>query len=58
MLTQALDVCRQLNITKRLLTCDKTNTASAATIRRCGGVLENEVYKDDVLMQRYWINIE
>ena len=55
MLTQALEICRQLGIKKRLVTCDKTNTASAATITKCGGILENEVYEDDVLMQRYWI---
>ena len=57
MLTQALEICRQLGIEKRLVTCDKNNIASAATIRRCGGVLENEVYDGDVLTQRYWIDI-
>ncbi len=58
MLAMAKDECRKLGIRKRLVTCDKTNTASAATIRKNGGVLENEVYEDDVLMQRYWITLD
>ena len=57
MLTQALDVAKQLGIEKVLLTCKKSNIASAATIKKCGGVLENEVYEDDVLIQRYWIEV-
>ncbi|MBQ8603969.1 MAG: GNAT family N-acetyltransferase [Oscillospiraceae bacterium] len=57
MLTQALEICRQLGIEKRLVTCDKNNTGSAATIRKCGGVLENEVYDGDVMTQRYWITL-
>ena len=58
MLAQALDVAKQLGIEKVLVTCEKANIASAATIRKCGGILENEVYEDDVLMQRYWIDIK
>ena len=57
MLVQALTVAKQLNIDKVLITCEKENTASAATIKKCGGVLENEVYDDDVLIQRYWIEL-
>ena len=57
MLTQALEICRQLGIKKRLVTCDKTNIASAATIIKCGGILENEVFEGDALIQRYWIEI-
>lgn len=55
MLKLALAVAKKLGIEKVLLTCEKANTASAATIKKCGGVLENEVYEDDVLIQRYWI---
>ena len=47
-----------MGIEKVLITCAKDNAASAATIRKADGVLENEVYEDDVLTQRYWINIE
>ena len=57
MLTQTLKICRQLGIKKRLVTCDKTNIASAATIIKCGGILENEVFEGDALIQRYWIEI-
>ena len=57
MLTQALEICRQLGIKKRLVTCDKTNIAAAATIIKCGGILENEVFEGDALIQRYWIEI-
>lgn len=58
MLAQALDIAKGIGIEKVLITCAKDNTASAATIRKGGGILENEVYKDDVLTQRYWIEIE
>ena len=58
MLTQALDVAKSLGIDRVLLTCEKDNTASAATMIKCGAVLENEVYEDDTLIQRYWINVK
>ena len=58
MLAQALEICKDMSIEKVLITCAKDNAASAATIRKADGVLENEVYEDDVLTQRYWINIE
>lgn len=58
MLAQALEICKDMGIEKVLITCAKDNVASAATIRKGGGILENEVYKDDVLMQRYWIDIK
>lgn len=58
MLAQALEICKDMGIEKVLITCAKDNVASAATIRKGGGILENEVYEDDVLMQRYWIDIK
>lgn len=48
---------KELRINKALLTCDKTNIASAKTIVKCGGRLENEVPKEDGITQRYWIEI-
>ena len=57
MLAQALEICKDMGIKKVLITCAKDNAASAATIRKAGGVLENEVYEDDVLTQRYWIEL-
>ena len=57
MLSMAKKECQKLGIKKRLVTCDKTNIASAATIRKNGGILENEVYEGYTLIQRYWIDI-
>ena len=57
MLTQALDVAKSLGIDKVLLTCEKDNIASAATMIKCDAMLEKEVYEDDTLIQRYWISL-
>ena len=58
MLALALRECKHLNINKVLVTCDKNNTASAKTIEKNGGVLENE-FTDDAggVVLRYWIDI-
>lgn len=55
MLKLALIKAKQMNISKILITCDKTNTASAKTIISNGGVLENEVSEKNIMVQRYWI---
>ena len=39
----ALDEAEKLGLQKVLITCDKANIASAKTIQKVGGVLENEV---------------
>jgi predicted acetyltransferase len=39
------------------ITCDKTNIASAKTIIKNGGVLENEQVNPDRITQRYWITL-
>ncbi len=58
MLKQALRMCGELGIQRALITCDKENVASARTILKNGGVLENEVTEEDgTLLQRYWIDI-
>ena len=58
MLELALDECRKLNIEKVLITCSKNNIASARTIIKSGGLLENEVMDENSdLIQRYWINL-
>ena len=54
----ALEKCKKLNIYKVLITCKKTNIASAKTIMKNNGVLENEVDNDGETMQRYWIDLE
>lgn len=55
MLALALEECKKLGILKVLITCFKSNVASANTIIKNGGVLENEVVEDGKVKQRYWI---
>ncbi|MGL5085541.1 MAG: GNAT family N-acetyltransferase [Clostridium sp.] len=57
MLKLALEKCAQLNIKEILITCDKENTASAHTILKNGGKLENEILENKEVTQRYWIKI-
>ncbi len=57
----ALDFCIGLGIKRVLLTCRAENIASARTIIKNGGVLENEIEnpsENNVLMQRYWIDLK
>ncbi|WP_234117288.1 GNAT family N-acetyltransferase [Clostridium hydrogenum] len=58
MLKVSLKECSKLGMSKVLLTCDVNNIASAKTIKACGGILENEVFKDGEVIQRYWIFIK
>lgn len=50
---------KKLGLNKVLVTCDKENNASAITIQKVGGVLENEVFSADgkEMVQRFWIEI-
>ncbi len=58
MVRLALTECKKLGIDKVLMTCDKDNVASAKTIVRNGGVLENEVVNEEgKTEQRYWITL-
>lgn len=57
MVALALQECEKLGIHKVLMCCDKDNIASAKTIVKNGGVLENEIIKNNTAVQRYWINI-
>ena len=56
MLKLALEKARDLGITKALLTCDKSNVASARVIRKNGGRLDSEEMLEDHMIQRYWID--
>ena len=50
--------CKKLGITRVLMTCKKENTGSAKSIMNNGGILENEIEKEDgTVMQRYWITL-
>jgi len=58
MLSLALDKCRELNIDRVLVTCDKDNAGSAKTITKNGGILENEfVEENGNIVKRYWIDL-
>mgnify|MGYP004474041901 FL=1 len=57
MIALALEECRKLGIDNVLMCCDKNNIASARTIEKNGGALENEVLFDGVPVLRYWIKL-
>ena len=59
MLRLALLECKKLRITKVLMVCDKSNIASAKSIIKNGGILENEFFAEDgEVQQRFWIDLE
>lgn len=55
MLRYALSVCREKGMDRAILGCFKDNLASAATIRKNGGILteENNNYEKDRISQYY-----
>lgn len=57
MIRLGLEKCRELHINKVLMVCDKDNIASAKTIIKNGGILENEVEYNGIIIQRYWIDL-
>ncbi len=52
-----LKECKKLGITKVLMTCNKNNIGSKKAIINNGGILENEVIKDNEIIERYWIDL-
>ena len=58
MIRLSLSECKKLGINKVLMVCDKTNIASAKTIIKNDGILENEIADaDGKIHQRYWIDL-
>lgn len=58
MIKLALEECKKLGLNKVLMCCDKNNIASAKTIIKNGGILENEILNEDnSISQRYWIEL-
>lgn len=55
-LQKALAELRAGGIRRVLVTCLDTNTASAAVIERCGGVMEDKRADKGELLRRYWID--
>jgi predicted acetyltransferase len=60
LLDMALQMARELGISRALLTCTKGNVASEKIIERNGGKFENEVWwdKQGVVKKRYWISLD
>ena len=58
MIALALDKCRELGIERVLMCCDSDNFASARTIEKNGGVLENMVDDGGTPVKRYWITLK
>ncbi len=56
MIALALEECDRLGLRDVLMCCDTANIASARTIVKNGGVLENEIEAGGVIVQRYWIH--
>ena len=54
MIALALDKCRELSLERVLMCCDSDNFASARTIEKNGGVLENVVDGGGAPIKRYW----
>lgn len=58
LLLQALQIAKQMELDKVLVTCDKTNVGSSKTIIRNGGVLEAECTEENGnTVLRFWINV-
>ncbi len=58
MIALALDECRKMGLDRVLMCCDESNPASARTIEKNGGVLENTLADPDGnLVRRYWIQL-
>lgn len=57
MLGLALEKCKELELEKVLITCNKNNIASAKTMLKNGARLENEIQKENDIIQRYWITL-
>lgn len=58
-LYKALEYCKENGLANVLITCNKENIASAKSIQKYGGILENEILdeKTNEILQRYWINV-
>lgn len=58
MLKLALERCKEMGITKVMISCDQKNIPSARTIERCGGVMKNQfLHSDGEVIQNYWISL-
>ena len=52
-----LNYAEGIGMNNVIISCDKSNIASAMTAKSCGGVLSDEFVEDEVLKQHYFIDI-
>lgn len=57
-LALGLEKCKELGINKVLVICNKENLNSAKVIKNNGGILEDEISREDGVFQRYWIDLK
>jgi predicted acetyltransferase len=57
MLQFGIEKARALGLGKLLITCDKSNVASARVIEKCGGVRTAEVLDGQKAVLQYWIEV-
>lgn len=57
MLRLNLQKCKDRNMDKVMITCDRDNIASEKAILANGGIFEKEVLGDGEYMKRYWIDL-
>lgn len=53
-----ISICRELKLSRVLITCNKDNPASAAVIKSNGGVLSKEKIHEEKVVQLYWLIID
>lgn len=58
MLRLILEKCKEKNLNKIMITCNRGNIASKRTIISNGGVYEKKVYVHDEYIDRYWITLQ
>lgn len=58
LLKHALNIAKEMKISKALLTCDKDNVGSAKTIMNNGGILDSEDIVNGTEILRFWIHIK
>ncbi|MEI7480336.1 MAG: GNAT family N-acetyltransferase [bacterium] len=51
-----LPIAKGLGIEKILITCADNNIGSCKIIEKNGGILENKIKENEVVVRRYWIN--
>lgn len=58
-LRQGLQCCKDLGLTKILITCSDSNVASQKIIEKLGGCLENKLFDEEKneFLRRYWLEL-